>query len=332
MDRSELTLVYRDKREANFSIERLFKSMEPYLAKGFDLSTITVPCQPTTIRDIFKNAFFAMARARGVVHITGDAQYLALCMPFKKTVLTIHDCGYLRNVKGLKGLVYRWLWFTLPCLLANRITVISEATREVLEDELGVLGSKLRVVENCLPEGLERKKTPFNEFCPKILQIGTGRHKNLDNLIKAVADLNCELKIVGRVSADNLEALKVTGVKYSVEFAVSDSRLREIYTESDILFFASRHEGFGLPILEAQQVGLPVITSNLYSMPHVAGDAAIIVDPEDFEAIRRGIVDIVSDGDFRQRLVAGGHINAERFKPENIANQYNDLYRELLPS
>lgn len=327
-----LTLIFRDKRQSNNSIERLFSTLTPYIQKHFDIETITMPAQPSGFRALYRNIRYALQHSSGIRHITGDAQYLATFFSRKRTVLTIHDCGYLMKLTGVKKWLYKWIWFKLPCLRAGRVTVISEATKEVLEREIGTLGNKLSVIDNCVTIDIEPTQRTFNEACPRILQIGSGPHKNLDTLIRAVSGVACELKIVGKISGENLAALERESIRYTNEYAVPDERIKEIYRECDILFFASRHEGFGLPILEANSVGIPVITSSCYSMPHVAGNAGLIVNPESFSEIRDAIQQLISSPELRSDLVRNGFENVKRFTPEAIASKYAEVYQAIVPS
>ena len=85
-----------------------------------------------------------------------------------------------------------------------------------------------------------------------------------------------------------------------------------------------------MPILEAQTVGRPVVTSGVSSMPEVAGDAACLVDPTDVAAIRAGVQRVIDDTTFRATLVERGFENVKRFGSEAVARQYADLYAEVL--
>lgn len=325
-----LTLFFRDARTGNHSIERLFSALEPYFADSFVCHKVVLPHQPSGLLALIKNILHARRQNRGVCHVTGDAQYLATFLPRGRTILTIHDCGYLEKLRGWKKFLYKWIWFKLPCLAAERITVISEATREVLERELGPIGSKLSVVENCTTLEMGRAERVFDAASPRILQIGSGHHKNLDNLIRAVEGLDCELHIVGRLSEENKQTMEARGIRYQNEFAVSDERLKAIYHEVDILFFASRYEGFGLPILEGNGVGIPVITSNRLSMPWVAAEAALIVDPESPVEIRGALDRIIGDSELREKLVVSGFENTKRFSAKAVSEKYMNIYREIL--
>lgn len=324
-----LTLIYRDARPGNYSIEQLFAALEPKFRNDFELSEIVLPNSSIHLRGFIKNILHACRQSKGIKHVTGDTHYLAIFLR-GRIVLTIHDCGHLLKLRGFKKLIYKWLWFRLPCWRSSAVTVISESTKEVLEQELGPMGNKIRVIENCLSIPISPSTRRFDANRPRILQIGTGRHKNLDTLIESVIGIPCELHIVGRISDSDLASLNRANIQFVNEFNVSSQRLAEIYGECDLLYFASRHEGFGLPILEAQAAGIPVITANVFSMPFVAGDGAILVNPESSQQVREAIRTICDDARFRQRLVEFGMSNLKRFQPAAIAEKYCSLYRELL--
>jgi len=101
------------------------------------------------------------------------------------------------------------------------------------------------------------------------------------------------------------------------------------YRECDLVVFASSYEGFGLPILEANATGRPVVTSNVCSMPEVAGGAACLVDPFDVASIRAGVNRVLSDPAYRESLIVAGFENAKRFGAARIARAYADVYTNL---
>ncbi len=121
--------------------------------------------------------------------------------------------------------------------------------------------------------------------------------------------------------------------EYKIEYEgfvnLSEEQLFEKYKDCDLLFFASTYEGFGMPIMEANIVGRPVITSNLYSMPEVAGNAALLVDPFN-DDIRNGILKIINEDSLRDDLITKGFKNADRFTLENIAEDYLQLYKLVI--
>ncbi len=96
------------------------------------------------------------------------------------------------------------------------------------------------------------------------------------------------------------------------------------------MILPSLHEGFGLPILEAQATGRPVLTSQLEPMASISGGAACLVDPTNSESIRSGLLRIIEDRSYRNDLVDRGFKNVNRFQLKNVARQYYELYIELL--
>ena len=103
-----------------------------------------------------------------------------------------------------------------------------------------------------------------------------------------------------------------------------------LYRGADIISFPSTYEGFGMPILEGQAVGRPVLTSNLEPMRSVAGQSgALLVDPQSVDSIRNGFLRLTGDEFLRARLIAAGQDNVSCYTLEAVAASYLALYREL---
>jgi glycosyltransferase involved in cell wall biosynthesis len=170
----------------------------------------------------------------------------------------------------------------------------------------------------------------FNVACPVILQVGTGRNKNIPRIAEAIDGLRCHLEVIGRLDEPQRQVLSRHGISYSESCGLTTEEVAERYRRCDLVVLASTYEGFGLPIVEANATGRPVITSNICSMPEVAGSAACLVDPFDCASIREGILRVIGDGDYRSHLVAEGFENVKRFQAEVIVAQYAALYRDLM--
>ena len=113
------------------------------------------------------------------------------------------------------------------------------------------------------------------------------------------------------------------------ERRLSDLEILDEYIKCDILSLVSTVEGFGMPIVEANAVGRPVITSCTTSMPEIANNAAIIVDPLNTNSIRNGIMQIISQHSVRETLIQNGLTNHLRFQPKALAKQYVTLYEKI---
>ena len=162
------------------------------------------------------------------------------------------------------------------------------------------------------------------------MQIGTGLHKNLQSLITACRELPVELIIVGRPSKGEIERLDKLRIRHKVHFELNKEELLQCYIASDILFFASNYEGFGMPIIESQKVGRPVITSNWGAMKEISGNSAYLVDPASTEEIRFAITELINKRPLYDSLVEMGFENVKRFSLDRVSNGYLDLYKSLI--
>jgi glycosyltransferase involved in cell wall biosynthesis len=119
------------------------------------------------------------------------------------------------------------------------------------------------------------------------------------------------------------ESIKVTGY-------VSEDVLSTLYYHAEFLAFPSLYEGFGLPIVEAMAAGTPVLTSNVSSMPEVAGDAALLVDPFDEESIADGLKTLLTLESEALRLASRARANAARFSWQIAARELHDVLAEAV--
>jgi glycosyltransferase involved in cell wall biosynthesis len=322
-----VTHYYREQRNTGVSIEGIFKTVKKDLEHEVVIKESF--CDGKLSR--WKNTMAAAAYASEINHITGDVNFLAMGLRGRKTILTIHDFGFFENPihSRVKHLVYRFFWFYLPLRSVNIVTVVSQFTKEKLKRYFNFPEHRIRVIPDPVKPVFQlRPKATLNDV-PRVLMLGTGKHKNLDNLIEAAKGGGFHLDIVGWPAADELERLKEYGVAYTVYNNLTDEQVMERYVACDVLFIASLYEGFGMPIIEAQAVGRPVVTSNIGAMLEVGEGSAILVDPLAPDAIRNAIMALIADRGYYDEVVAKGLKNAARFDHKVISQQYLDLYREL---
>lgn len=315
---------FRAGRPGVYSIEVLFDRIVKALGDSVRSDRVFVP---------LSHAFSLWMKKtlHGTVHhITGDVNFAALFLNGRKTVLTIHDIGhYSRTLKGWRKALYRKVWLEWPLRKVAAITAVSEFSRSELLAAFDISPSKVKVVYNPYPPHYQASPKENLSDIPRILQIGGGAHKNLQRLIQAVTGFPFHLILVRPPDVQIRRQLETAGISFSWHYQLSAEEMQELYVNCDIVFFASLYEGFGMPILEAQAVGRPVITSNCASMPEVGGDGVHLVDPFDPMAIRNALLQLVQDKQYRCSLVARGFQNLPRFSPQEIARNYLQIYREL---
>lgn len=263
-----------------------------------------------------------------VNHVTGDVHFSTILLKRKKTLLTVHDCSMLSGSTGVKHRLLKYFWFTLPLKKSAVVTVVSKATKIELLKYTRYPESQVRIIPVAISPQFIYTPKSFNKT-PVILQVGTAFNKNIDRLIKALNGIDCRLILIGSLSGAMKELLAVNNISYHQDADISHSKLIEYYNNCDIISFVSTYEGFGMPIVEGNAIGRPVITSNILSMPEVAADAACIVDPFDITDIRSGILKIINDEAYRNQLVRNGLENCKRFDPQKIADSYLKCYQEI---
>ena len=326
----KVTHFHRKPRQGNYSVERLFLDIRAALPSDID---IIVHESSFLSNGLWRRVFNIVEAAfhQGEInHITGDVHFLTYLLNPNRTVLTILDCVGLERLRGIRRQLLLLFWYWLPIYRSCAIILISESAKQELLKYVSCDPDKLRVIYCCISESFRPDERQFNSSCPRILHIGTAWNKNIERIAAALAGIDCCWVIIGHLSDAQRFVIESYGIHYENLFGLNDEALLEQYRLADMLVFASTYEGFGLPIIEANAVGRAVVTSSLYSMPEVAGDAACLVNPYDVGSIRAGILRVIEDADYRNRLVKVGFSNRERFRPAVIAKQYALLYRELV--
>lgn len=275
-----------------------------------------------------KNLWFTYKNRGDINHVTGDIHFIVFALPRDKTILTIHDCGTVLRLRGLKLLFFTLLWLKWPCKWVKYITVISDKTKSDLVNIIKADPKKITVIPNYIHPGFEPSLL-LNSPHFNILHIGTARHKNWTRLAQALAGIQCQVTIIGRLSPKELRFLDEEGVRYVHKQDLTEDELKDEYRNAHLVYFASTFEGFGMPILEAQAMGKPVITSDMAPMNHVAGENVIYVNPYHTAQIRNKILNTMLNPEDQQSIILSGLQNVKRFSIEEVSKQYLELYESV---
>jgi len=270
-----------------------------------------------------------------------------------RSVVTIHDCIHLMFPQYLPNrMAYAYARMSIwnAARKSSRILTVSEASKRDILHFFDVPPSKIEVVHNAIDErfwnrpdegDVSRVRERYQLTSRFVLYVGNIKpHKNLVRLIEAF-DLvrkrgidDVKLLIIGD-EISKLPALRraVHSHKLHKEVRflgyVRDETLAILYRLASAFAFPSLYEGFGLPALEAMASGTPVVTSNVSSLPEVAGGAAVLVDPYNVEAIADGLLQVLSDPALAADLSRRGLIRARDFSWERSVARTHEIYRQV---
>jgi len=311
----------------NYSVEFIFNDVRARLKNDILPRILESSYESNGLFKRLMNCIEAWRNKGQINHITGDVNYLGLFLPKRHTVQTILDCVHLNNATGIRYKILKWFWLVIPEKRARFITAISISTKNEILRHHQCDPDKIVVIPVAISEKFKYVPGTFNAGNPRILQVGTAPNKNIPRLIEALKGIPCTINIVGKHNPEYEEMLKDAGMQYIYEWGLSDEEMMDRYAKSDIISLVSTYEGFGMPILEAQATGRSVITSNVFSMPEVAGNSALTVDPENVSEIRDAFRRIIEDSVFRELMIEKGFENIKRFDPQVIADMYLGLYQ-----
>ncbi|MFQ3534986.1 MAG: glycosyltransferase family 1 protein [Aggregatilineales bacterium] len=272
-------------------------------------------------------------------------------LPRTRTLLTVHDLSFARLPEAAAPRLRAYLEAVVPrsARRAEHILADSAATKADLVELYGIPETKITVLysgvspafaplHDLARQGAVRAKYGIGE-APYVLSVGTVQpRKNYERLMQAFAGLPsrwADLKLVivggrGWLEAPIHAQARALGERVVFTGFAAEADLPALYSGALCLALPSLYEGFGLPVLEGMACGIPVLTSNVSSLPEVAGDAALMVDPHSVEAIRAGLLRLLEeDTAARAARIARGCAQARRFTWAAAAQQLKTIYSEL---
>ena len=258
----------------------------------------------------------------------------------RKTVSTFHDLFVLTGDYSTQEFRTRFTDQARRAAdLSDAIVAVSRFTAESVESLLGVPASRIRVV----PHGVDIPEPSTEPRENLVLFVGAiQKRKNMARLIQAFerafdqAPGSWRLALAGASdgygATEELRVLEASPKRASIDLLgyVSADELQSLYRRASIFAFPSLDEGFGIPVLEAMAHGVPVLTSNRSAMPEVAGDAALLVDPLDTNAIAANLASLAGDAALRDDLARRGLDRARQFSWQSAVEKTWQVYREIL--
>jgi len=269
-----------------------------------------------------------------------------------KSLQVLHDLHFLNSPESLPYLTRKYYRYFFPRFIqkANRIVTVSNFSRnEILanypvdENTVDVVFNSTRTEYHPLnADEILHIRNEYSSDSPYFLFIGPIHpRKNADRIIEAFIEYKKKsggpekLLITGAHMWRNFGALKKSSIpndSQDIIFTgyVSEETLFRITAGASCLLYVSLYEGFGIPILEAMSCDVPVITSNCSAMSEVAGDAALLVNPESVNSIADAIQRIQTNPNLRKELVQKGRINLQRFSWDKSAEKFWKIIEQML--
>lgn len=243
-------------------------------------------------------------------------------------VFTIHDLTHLHlpgNHPFLKKIYYETL-LKYSAKKARHIITVSEFSKHDIMQWAKIPAEKITVVGNGISNTFQPEGTRYQPGFPYLLHVGnTKAHKNVNRLIEAFAhakiDSSIHLILTGEQNNELQMLIQKNHLTHRIQFqtGLDDEKLAALYRGATAFILPSLYEGFGIPVIEAMACGTPVITSTVTSLPEVADDAALLVDPNDSESIANGIETIINDKTLRDTFIQKGLERAKFFSWDKTA-------------
>jgi len=278
---------------------------------------------------------------------------LSLLFKVKPTILTIHDLTEyrLKNYYSKSRILYRKAMLPISSKLADRIIAVSEYTKEEIIRIFKIRPQKILVIYNAANSRYKPiNKAQCKEFLrkkykidsPFILYVGQIQHpnKNIVRLLHAFSKIKSDFRVknklvlVGKshpsanIVYQTVDELHLNKDLFFTGY-IPDEDLPYFYNAASLFVYPSLYEGFGIPVTEAMACGCPVIASDTSSLPEVAGDAGILIDPKNIDEIAKAIIEVLNNSIKREKMVQKGFKQIKKFSWEDSAKKYIEMYESF---
>lgn len=268
-------------------------------------------------------------------------------------VMTIHDLAFIKYPDFVSSITKNYSERVKHCIgWTDLIIAVSESSKQDIIKYLDVKPKKIYVTplasryrNNYLNDevlDILKENIAYDFTKPYILFVGTFEpRKNINNIIYAFNLLKKKYKIdhqlvlIGKKGwkyesiLKDIQSSSYTNEIFHLDY-LADELVAIFYSRADVFVYPSHYEGFGLPILEAMTLGAPVITSDNSSIPEVTGNAAILINPNDFMQIAEAILKVISDRQLKENLVSRGKAQSDLFSWDNTAKETLKAYKSII--
>lgn len=333
----------------------IFRNLSPpeNISAYANLHILPIPVRISSLLSLFPELpLFNFKEKLGMPDIIHGTNYSVFPCKDTLNLMTIYDLSFIKYPEYINSAVQQYTKRVEQSLQwTDAILTISESSKRDIVEYLHISPDRVFVTPlasryhlNYLTDELIDKidkNIDYDFSVPYLLFVSTIEpRKNISAIISAFNLLKSDRKIPHHLILIGQKGWKYEPIFQEIECSpwkenihhldyLSDELVALFYARADVFLYPSHYEGFGLPVLEAMTLGTPVVTSNTSSLPEVAGDAALLVDPSDVEAQADAILKIISDAHFRDELIKKGKARAALFSWERTARETLQVYESI---
>ncbi|AXY68084.1 glycosyltransferase family 4 protein [Thermosynechococcus sichuanensis E542] len=318
-----LTVIYDSRWTGSHGIGRFSAEIRNRLSNYYKVNDYTSHYSPVSILgNIILNKDFLYTSSIYSNHLFFSPSFTPPIFSKISFAFTIHDLIHVKypRSKNLSKFLYYNTVVRLGIKNALHIFTVSEFSRREIIEYFTVDSNKITVIGNGISTCFNEKASKLIYKKPYFLYVGNSKpHKNIIGVLKAFKQFRSKyhfsLVCVAYLTPELKKYININNLGDDVNFihGISDQELASMYRGAVALLFPSFYEGFGLPVVEAMACGTPVITSNITSLPEIAGDAALLVDPHSLDEIISAMNRIVEDQSLRCQMIDKGLKQSRKF-------------------
>mgnify|MGYP000476926460 FL=1 len=333
----------------------IFRNLSPpeNISAYANLHILPIPVRISSLLSLFPELpLFNFKEKLGMPDIIHGTNYSVFPCKDTLNLMTIYDLSFIKYPEYINSAVQQYTKRVKQSLQwTDAILTISESSKRDIVEYLHISPDRVFVTPlasryhlNYLTDVISKIDTTIIDYDfsqPYLLFVSTIEpRKNISAIISAFNLLKSDRKIPHHLILIGQKGWKYEPIFKEIECSpwkenihhldyLSDELVALFYARADVFLYPSHYEGFGLPVLEAMTLGTPVVTSNTSSLPEVAGDAALSIDPSDVEAQADAILKIISDAHFRDELIKKGKARAALFSWERTARETLQVYESI---
>jgi glycosyltransferase involved in cell wall biosynthesis len=289
---------------------------------------------------LFSNRLEACFKQADIVHGTN---YTVFPTRKSRRVITIYDLTFIKHPEFTNSTVSAYTHRLKRCLhWTDLVLTISHSSKRDIVEYLKVDPDRVWVTHLASRYQIDQPIPELSFPKPYILFVSTIEpRKNIRSLISAFEylkrnyQIEHQLVLIGQkgwLYEPIFDQVARSPYRSDIQHLdyLPDAQVMQFYRNADVFVYPSHYEGFGMPVLEAMTLGAPVVTTNVSSLPEIAGDAALLVEPNEIEDLGEAILNVIRDRELRENLIQKGKEQAKLYSWENTAQETLKAYRSIL--